>query len=243
MEPALDAVSCKFYSEKTGNQLSVTSGKKGSASAVQLPLKHLGVESSDCKSHRSVLEKSKTKSEKPYQTHFLNHAPSLLVPSPAGAVLETLEISGQSGFSFLRKQQPGEAIVASNTQNLPDRSSGLLRSMSLRSMSVFHQLKLLLGLRVYCWTVVTLCGLLFVITGIQFWGTTYFTKGRHIERRYVLLCVSAVAATGPATGVLFGAVTVDRLGGYRTKEGLRRTLWFCFISGCFASALSKLLLM
>lgn len=170
-------------------------------------------------------------------TPYLRRAPSLLVPSPAGAVLETLEFSAGPDVPHILSRTPTQKNKVVQEGQDP-ATPGPLRKVSVRSMSVFHNLKLLFQPRLYRWTVVTLCALLFVITGIQFWGTTYFVTGKRIEPRHVYFAISSTAATGPAAGVFFGAVVVDRLGGYRTKKGLIRTLWFCFTSGCLATSFS-----
>lgn len=60
-----------------------------------------------------------------------------------------------------------------------------------------------------------LTALYFVVTGIQFWGTSYMLIALQAPQPLVNLMFVLCAASGPTLGVLVGGAVVDRCGGYR----------------------------
>lgn len=60
-----------------------------------------------------------------------------------------------------------------------------------------------------------LTALYFVVTGVQFWGTSYMLIVLKAPQALVNLMFVACAASGPTLGVLVGGAVVDRFGGYR----------------------------
>lgn len=79
----------------------------------------------------------------------------------------------------------------------------------------------------YVSPMLTLCALLFVVTGVQFWGTVFFASSLGLTPTVAMLTFAAVAATSPVAGVVMGGVTVDAVGGYKTLSGRKRTLYAC----------------
>ncbi|CDJ50109.1 hypothetical protein, conserved [Eimeria brunetti] len=79
----------------------------------------------------------------------------------------------------------------------------------------------------YMLPVLTLCALLFVVTGVQFWGTIFFASFLGLSPAAAVGAFAAVAATSPVAGVLMGGLTVDAVGGYKTLKGRTRTLAAC----------------
>ena len=79
----------------------------------------------------------------------------------------------------------------------------------------------------YAWPMLTVCALLYVVTGVQFWGTLFFSSTLHLSPSAAVLTFAAVAATSPVAGVVMGGLTVDALGGYKTTVGRKRTLDAC----------------
>ncbi|XP_026193461.1 uncharacterized protein LOC34619748 [Cyclospora cayetanensis] len=90
-----------------------------------------------------------------------------------------------------------------------------------------HSTLTLLMTPMYVTPMLTLCALLFVVTGVQFWGTIFFTSSLGLSPTVAMLTFAAVAATSPVAGVVMGGVTVDAVGGYKTLSGRRRTLYAC----------------
>lgn len=88
----------------------------------------------------------------------------------------------------------------------------------------------------YMLPVLTLCALLFVVTGVQFWGTIFFASFLGLSPAAAVGAFAAVAATSPVAGVLMGGLTVDAVGGYKTSKGRTRTLAACTAYGAVAVA-------
>eukprot|EP00922_Rhytidocystis_sp_ex-Travisia-forbesii_P054071 GHVS01080220.1.p1 GENE.GHVS01080220.1~~GHVS01080220.1.p1 ORF type:complete len:1024 (+),score=243.20 GHVS01080220.1:63-3134(+) len=87
---------------------------------------------------------------------------------------------------------------------------------------------------VYIWSVFTLCALIFVVTGVQFWATKYFTDFLQIEEWVARTSFCATAATAPTAGVLMGGFLIDRLGGYKSKQGMFNALIACTVASAMA---------
>ena len=85
------------------------------------------------------------------------------------------------------------------------------------------QVKELCGNRMYLYLINALSALFFVVTGIQFWVTNYLTApvaetGLGFDFKTVVIGFALTSATAPVMGVIFGGVSVDKLGGYRKKD-------------------------
>jgi MFS family permease len=75
-------------------------------------------------------------------------------------------------------------------------------------------------------TTLALSALFFVVTGIQFWGTQFFTQVIKASYGKVLICFAVTSATAPVLGVVFGGMFVDKIGGYKGLKGMYRTSLF-----------------
>lgn len=100
---------------------------------------------------------------------FGPRVPTLMTPSPAGAVLETLEVAAGFDCRTVLKSIPTMRIDAEAPPSSP--LPGKKRS---GASVVLDQFRLLFRSQIYIWTVFTLCALLFVVTGIQYWSTKFF---------------------------------------------------------------------
>eukprot|EP00949_MAST-11_sp_MAST-11-sp1_P001478 g1478.t1 len=81
---------------------------------------------------------------------------------------------------------------------------------------------MLLGLLrnpVYMFLVFALCGLYFVVTGIQFWATDYMVSELGVDLFVCQVAFVLVSLTGPLLGVFFGGWLVDKMGGYKDSSG------------------------
>ncbi|KAL8429349.1 hypothetical protein Efla_001187 [Eimeria flavescens] len=94
----------------------------------------------------------------------------------------------------------------------------------------------LMSTPMYVSPMLTLCALLFVVTGVQFWGTVFFASSLGLTPTVAMLAFAAVAATSPVAGVVIGGVTVDAVGGYKTLSGRTRTLYACTAYAAIAVA-------
>lgn len=92
----------------------------------------------------------------------------------------------------------------------------------------------LLRTPVFLCLVFAMCALYFVVTGVQYWGTSYFTITLHGLQYTTNSCFIAVAATGPTLGVIFGGRLIDSYGGYKGLHQRVKTLKVCLLMGLFA---------
>jgi MFS family permease len=66
----------------------------------------------------------------------------------------------------------------------------------------------------------TICCLLFVVTGIQFWISDYMQTVLDVDPKNVFMIFAVVSITGPTLGVLAGGYLIQKLGGYTNKTAL-----------------------
>lgn len=65
----------------------------------------------------------------------------------------------------------------------------------------------------------------FIITGLQYWTTSYSLSVLHADKNVIYLLFSGVAITGPPLGAITcGLITTKYLGGYTSKKAI----YFCF---------------
>jgi len=103
------------------------------------------------------------------------------------------------------------------------------------------QFYLLMKNPLYVSIVVALCGLLYVVTGIQYWSTIYFLTYLRADPALVFSFFAVCCATGPTVGVILGGLMIDKVvGGYRTREGLFKTLATCVLASVIATGLGVL---
>lgn len=74
--------------------------------------------------------------------------------------------------------------------------------------------------QVYTYTMLGICCLLFIITGIQFWITDYLKAVLMIPEHKVFITFSIVCITAPTAGVLLGGYVIERMGGYTNKNAI-----------------------
>jgi MFS transporter, Spinster family, sphingosine-1-phosphate transporter len=86
-----------------------------------------------------------------------------------------------------------------------------------------HYLSILSSLitnKIYTFTMLTICCLLFIITGIEFWISDYMKVIMEINERKVYITFAIVCITAPTLGVLSGGYITEQLGGYTDKKAL-----------------------
>ena len=88
------------------------------------------------------------------------------------------------------------------------------------------------ALRVQIAQVLALSCLFFVVTGVQFWATSFLEE--YADKKLVNPVFVAVAGTGPTAGVIAGGAIYDKRGGYSTPAGRYACLKVC----CSFSALA-----
>ena len=93
----------------------------------------------------------------------------------------------------------------------------------------------LLNNGVYCWTVLSICSLFFVVAGVQFWVTSYIVKVIGKTQEEVTPAFGLTSILAPIIGVFAGGMFIDQIGGYRGEAAMALTLKCCFIFSCCAA--------
>ena len=76
-----------------------------------------------------------------------------------------------------------------------------------------------------------LAALYFVVTGVQFWGTSYMLVALSAPTALVNTMFVCCAGTAPTMGVFFGGWFVDYIGGYIGSSQRVNVLKLCVIMG------------
>lgn len=90
--------------------------------------------------------------------------------------------------------------------------------------------------KVYIFTMLSNCCLLFIITGIQFWISDYMQIILKINPKTVFFSFSITCITAPVFGVMWGGYTISQAGGYTNKAAIET----CFHVGCIAAVVAIL---
>jgi MFS family permease len=124
--------------------------------------------------------------------------------------------------------KPGSAAVTAAVA--PSPSDGLTAAERRRR----SPLRVLCGTKVYIYMVIALACLYFVVTGIQFWVTSYLIVVLGARKADVVPAFGVTAITAPLLGVILGGKFVDFMGGSRGAHGIARTIKCCMIFGALA---------
>ena len=114
-------------------------------------------------------------------------------------------------------------------------------------LPIRKQLRIVLRSKMFIFLTAAIAALYFVVSGIQFWMTDYLLTCIDADKKKITLCFTIVSATGPAIGVVFGGIFVDKMGGYRGARGMATTTkiltsfaFFAVVMGVPAAYLSSL---
>jgi hypothetical protein len=91
--------------------------------------------------------------------------------------------------------------------------------------------------KVYIFTMLGICCLLFIITGIQFWISDYMQTVLNVPPKKVFITFSIVCITAPILGVMMGGYVISQLGGYTNVKAIET----CFKISILAAASGVLL--
>lgn len=98
----------------------------------------------------------------------------------------------------------------------------------------------LLANKVFVYSSLALGFLTFTVEGIRYWVVLYRTEVFRDDLSTVVASFTVVSSTAPILGMFFGGGVIDRAGGYRTKEGVARSLrilmFFSLLAGPSAAA-------
>ena len=92
-----------------------------------------------------------------------------------------------------------------------------------------QRIKIVLSNKYFLLLCISLTGLYYIITGIQYWVTDYLIYTLKIDETKVFISFSAISITGPVLGVVVGGNITTCLGGYNAEKALKLTcLTSCF---------------
>jgi hypothetical protein len=86
--------------------------------------------------------------------------------------------------------------------------------------------------KIYMYTMLSICCLLFIVTGIQFWISDYMINIMKVEEGKVFITFAIVCITAPTLGVLAGGYLIEQLGGYTDKRALLMCHKLAIVSAC-----------
>lgn len=95
----------------------------------------------------------------------------------------------------------------------------------------FSTLRALYNNKIYLSTVLGICCLLFIITGIEFWITNYMHIILHQDVDKVYVTFAIVCISAPTLGVLIGGYLIEQLGGYTDTRALETCFKCSIIAG------------
>jgi MFS family permease len=72
-----------------------------------------------------------------------------------------------------------------------------------------------------------LCSMFFIVTGVQFWITSYLIDILGNNPVHVVIIFSTISITAPLAGVIVGGTFADRYGGYKGKNTLKAIKLCC----------------
>jgi MFS family permease len=90
--------------------------------------------------------------------------------------------------------------------------------------TLMEQLRILASNQVFVFASLALGFLTFTVEGIRYWVVLYRTEVFHEELSTVVAAFTLVSSTAPILGMFFGGGVIDKFGGYRTKEGVARSM-------------------
>jgi MFS family permease len=101
----------------------------------------------------------------------------------------------------------------------------------------FFQAKTVLTTPLYASITLGMCGIYFIVTGIQFWMTKYLIEILDLEPLLVNIIFSGISITAPLSGVIVGGTISDKYGGYKGKnviKAIKMCIAFGLVSFVFA---------
>ena len=104
---------------------------------------------------------------------------------------------------------------------------------TIKKFNYIETIKTLFKNKIYRSSLISICSLLFIITGIEFWITDYMRKILKKEDSKIFISFSIICLTSPTCGVLIGGYLIEKLGGYtNNNKTLQILLKSSIISFC-----------
>jgi len=104
---------------------------------------------------------------------------------------------------------------------------------TIKKFNYLETIKTLFKNKLYRTSLISICSILFIITGIEFWITDYMRKILKKEDSKIFISFSIICITSPTCGVLIGGYLIEKLGGYiNNNKTLQILLKSSIISFC-----------
>lgn len=121
-----------------------------------------------------------------------------------------------------------------HTQRFSRRPENRLDTVKTSDFNLYCiQAKEVLSNYLYIWVCLGLCSMYFIVTGIQFWITSYLIDYLGNDPVQVIFIFSFISFTAPLSGVLIGSTFADKYGGYKGKNS-KKALKLCSAFGLVA---------
>ena len=85
--------------------------------------------------------------------------------------------------------------------------------------TLWQKIQSMLKSPIYCGLVVSISGLYFVVTGIQYWITAYMIQVLGASPDTAAIYFVVITLTGPIVGVVVGGILTQYVGGYNSTKG------------------------
>jgi sugar phosphate permease len=82
-----------------------------------------------------------------------------------------------------------------------------------------NELRQLLANGIFVSLCLSLSGIFFIVTGIQFWLPKYLQDVLNYDQEKSALIYMVVCFTGPVAGVIVGGLITNAYGGYNSRDG------------------------
>jgi MFS transporter, Spinster family, sphingosine-1-phosphate transporter len=89
---------------------------------------------------------------------------------------------------------------------------------SIDNLSYLEKIKSLTKNPVYVGLCLSLTGLYFVVTGVQYWTPNYLTKVLGVPSDITAIFFAGTSISAPISGVIVGGIITTNAGGYNTKK-------------------------
>eukprot|EP00927_Polykrikos_kofoidii_P007059 TRINITY_DN12883_c0_g3_i1.p1 TRINITY_DN12883_c0_g3~~TRINITY_DN12883_c0_g3_i1.p1 ORF type:complete len:534 (+),score=70.07 TRINITY_DN12883_c0_g3_i1:150-1751(+) len=154
---------------------------------------------------------------------------------------EALLLPGHTDFeesvasSFVEQDScTNNAITSVGTELIHRKEEPVVKrganGLMVLANGAFQDVLVLAKVPLFVSTVVSICALCFVVTGIQLWTSAYFSAAFHRPRSEVTTLFVIAAGSAPILGVVIGSGLVDALGGYDTLQSRAHS---CLLLVCF----------
>jgi MFS family permease len=217
----------KLVQQKLYKSLNADKIRKSSTAPIELEQERRGSERGSIASSFRGRERSMTQKQQDFQDFLVSMDDDIFAHQDSiPKNRQNVNLVREKALSKIEK------LIKQETQEI--RKNSIARE-SVKKESLKHKLKSIATNKVFLLLLSTLCGLYFVVTGIQYWTPDYMKIVLGAPPEVVTIYFSVTTLTGPVLGVVVGGILTTYLGGYSTVKAQKMQ---CYI-GC-VSVLSGL---